>query len=75
NAGKDIDNNSYILILFIPGPDLAYSLNRLIRARRAPGPDRDDRDGTSMLKLSRQGGQGGPFHESPYKPRNRNRST
>ena len=23
-----------------------------------PGPDRDDRDGTSMLKLSRQGGHG-----------------
>jgi hypothetical protein len=33
---------------------------KIIWACRAPGPDRDDRDGTSMLKLSRQGGQGRP---------------
>jgi hypothetical protein len=39
---------------------LDYMGTKIIWACRAPGPDRDDRDGTSMLKVSRQGGQGRP---------------
>jgi len=45
-------------------PDLLrnynFGLSSNFQIMFIPGPDRDDRDGTSMLKLSRQGGQGRP---------------
>ena len=43
----------------LPGPDLVFKGNTLFRGRRAPGPDRDDRDDTSVQGCRARAGRAG----------------